>query len=374
VALVAGAALLSGGALAAPAAAEPAAITAKRAQIAQLQGELQRLDDQVATAAEAYNGARWRLGLVQRRIDQNQRVLTVATRNLRRSRAVLGGRLDALYRRPQPTLLQVMLSSGSLGATVDQIRLLDRVSRLDADAVGQIRGFRTQVITARRELVGDRRARRAEVALADRQRRRIEGLLAQRQQVLAGARSDLRRLVAEEQARQRRLAELARQRALAAQRAREAAERARRAAERQASAAAAASTPSSSGVAPIVATDALPSGAGNAAAAGIALQYQGVPYVWGGASPAGFDCSGLASYAYAKVGKSVPHYTGAIWAAFPKVPSGDLQAGDLVFFRGIGHMGIYIGGGSFVHAPRTGDVVKVQALSTRSDYTGAVRP
>ena len=89
------------------------------------------------------------------------------------------------------------------------------------------------------------------------------------------------------------------------------------------------------------------------------MQYLGVPYVWGGASPSGFDCSGLASYAYAQIGKSVPHYTGAIWAAFPQVPSGQLQPGDLVFFNGLGHMGIYIGGGQFVHAPHTGDVVKV---------------
>ena len=104
------------------------------------------------------------------------------------------------------------------------------------------------------------------------------------------------------------------------------------------------------------------------------MQYLGVPYVWGGASPSGFDCSGLASYAYAQIGKSVPHYTGAIWAAFPKVPSDQLEPGDLVFFNGLGHMGIYIGGGQYVHAPHTGDVVKVSSLGDRSDYVGAVRP
>ena len=104
------------------------------------------------------------------------------------------------------------------------------------------------------------------------------------------------------------------------------------------------------------------------------MQYLGVPYVWGGASPSGFDCSGLASYAYAQIGKSVPHYTVAIWNAFPKVPSDQLQPGDLVFYRGLGHMGIYIGGGQYVHAPQTGDVVKVTSMSERSDYVGAVRP
>ena len=100
----------------------------------------------------------------------------------------------------------------------------------------------------------------------------------------------------------------------------------------------------------------------------------GTPYRWGGASPGGFDCSGLASWAYAQIGKSVPHYTVAIYNAFPKVPSSQLQPGDLVFYRGLGHMGIYIGGGQYVHAPQTGDVVKVSSVGGRGDYVGAVRP
>ena len=70
----------------------------------------------------------------------------------------------------------------------------------------------------------------------------------------------------------------------------------------------------------------------------------------------------------------MPHYTVSIWNSFPKVPSGALEVGDLVFFRGLGHMGIYIGGGQYVNAPQTGDVVKVSSMSGRSDYVGAVRP
>lgn len=112
----------------------------------------------------------------------------------------------------------------------------------------------------------------------------------------------------------------------------------------------------------------------NAVAASIALRYLGVPYLWGGASPAGFDCSGLPAYAYAQVGIVVPHYTVAIWNAFPKVSNETLQVGDLVFFHDLGHMGLYLGGGRFVHAPHTGDVVKVSDLATYPGYVGAVRP
>lgn len=56
------------------------------------------------------------------------------------------------------------------------------------------------------------------------------------------------------------------------------------------------------------------------------------------------------------------------------MPASQLQVGDLVFYRGLGHMGIYIGGGQYVNAPQTGDVVKVSSMSARSDYVGAVRP
>ena len=97
-----------------------------------------------------------------------------------------------------------------------------------------------------------------------------------------------------------------------------------------------------------------------------------MPYVWGGGTPSGFDCSGLAQYAYAKVGVSMAHYTGSIYSAFPRV-TGPLQPGDMVFFSGLGHMGIYLGNGLMVHAPHTGDVVRVSPIAGRR-YVGAVRP
>jgi cell wall-associated NlpC family hydrolase len=111
----------------------------------------------------------------------------------------------------------------------------------------------------------------------------------------------------------------------------------------------------------------------NARAARIALRYLGTPYSYGGASPAGFDCSGLAMYAYGRVGVALAHNTNAIWGALPRVPRSRLRAGDMVFFNGLGHMGIYIGRGRFVHAPQSGRVVEVVKLSERDDYLGAVR-
>ena len=96
---------------------------------------------------------------------------------------------------------------------------------------------------------------------------------------------------------------------------------------------------------------------------GIAMRYLGVPYRWGGASPSGFDCSGFTMYVFAQIGVSLPHYTGSQWGMGTPVSRDQLEAGDLVFFNGLGHVGLYVGGGNFIHAPHTGDVVKISSMS-----------
>ena len=119
-----------------------------------------------------------------------------------------------------------------------------------------------------------------------------------------------------------------------------------------------------------------------ARAVAIAEQYLGVPYRWGGADPVtGFDCSGLAMYVYAQLGISLTHYTGSQFYEGAHIPPSQLQPGDLLFFepsaRGPQHEGIYIGGGEFIQAPHTGDVVKISSLAEPQytfGFVGAVRP
>ena len=350
---------------AAVATTEPAAIEAKRAEVARIQSELDAINTQVESAAEAYNGAQYKLGQVNDRIEENTALQKQTERDLVAQRKVLAERLRGLYATPD--------AEPRRGA--DHERQHHRGRRPDraprprrrAGRRGRIRAARAQGDA--RQAQGPARRGPPDGAGAGRREGPREGQgrgppgpapggARQREQRAEGPPEGRGGAPGRRGRRRRRPGPPARRR-----------DRRRRLhavhgrADRRAPAAAAV-TPSAP----------LPSGSGNAQAAAIALRYLGVPYVWGGSSPSGFDCSGLASYAYAQIGKSVPHYTGAIWSAFPQVPSGQLQPGDLVFFHGLGHVGIYLGGDQFVHAPHTGDVVKVSQLSTYSGYVGAVRP
>jgi cell wall-associated NlpC family hydrolase len=149
-----------------------------------------------------------------------------------------------------------------------------------------------------------------------------------------------------------------------------------------------------SGITPAKATSAgsapsVPAGGASAKALGAvkaALAVRGTPYSWGGGGPTGptygtaqgrnikgFDCSGLTLYAYAQVGIKLPHYTGDQVNAGVRVSKSNLRPGDLVFFYSdLHHMGMYIGNGQMIHAPETGDVVKISPIAGRP-FAAAVR-
>lgn len=353
---------------------EPAAIERQRAEVAAIQGELDRINGEVGAAAEAYNGAVYEFGQVRQRIADNNRELATTTRDLGRMREVLERRLVQMYTANDPSLAEILVTSGSITEIADRVDLVQRVGSHDASVVHGLRTSRARLAELRAQLVDDRARAAEQVQARAREKERIEGLLAERRAILDSASARLQNLLAAERERQRREAEAeaeaARQRAAALDAQQQANSRPQSSTPSEGSSSGSSEPSSSSEPAASV-----PSGDGNGRAADIAMQYLGVPYRWGGADPSGFDCSGLASYAYAQIGISVPHYTGAIYSQFSKVPAGSLQRGDMVFFRSdLGHMGIYIGGGQYVHAPQTGDVVKVSSLSGRSDYQGAVRP
>jgi cell wall-associated NlpC family hydrolase len=204
--------------------------------------------------------------------------------------------------------------------------------------------------------------------------------LAAQQQLLTKTKGELATLVVQERQRRRDAA------ARAAQQAQQAAA-ARPAPARQPPSSPTTSPPASGGggaaAAPKAAParpappaiDVPPTSPGAAIAVRAALSQVGVPYVFAAAQPGvGFDCSGLTMWAWAQAGVSLPHFAAAQYNSLPHVPADQLQPGDLVFFYSdLGHMGMYVGNGMFVHAPRTGDVVKVSPLSMKN-FAGAARP
>ena len=112
-------------------------------------------------------------------------------------------------------------------------------------------------------------------------------------------------------------------------------------------------------------------------AAQVAMKAVGVPYRWGGESPAnGFDCSGLVRWAYGRVGIELPHNSYALYAEGRRVAASRMEPGDVLFFEGLGHVGLYLGRGRMVHAPQTGrdvEVIRLDGSNYGSRLIGARR-
>jgi peptidoglycan DL-endopeptidase CwlO len=103
------------------------------------------------------------------------------------------------------------------------------------------------------------------------------------------------------------------------------------------------------------------------AVAQVAQQYQGVPYVYGGADPSGFDCSGFVQYVYAQFGVSLPHSSSA-QGNLPQISPDAAVPGDIIVFDGGSHVGIYLGGNMMIHAPYPGRTVSIQEIYTTNHY------
>jgi cell wall-associated NlpC family hydrolase len=374
---------ISGAAWTTPTIARADRIADARAQADREAARIRSEGERLEVVVERYNGARVRLATTMRTIRINEVRLASARRNLAAGRHALNVSLIDAYKNPMPDPLQTALSARNFGQVLEQFALLERTSSYNSTVLSEIRAYRAEVDSRQRVLNRERNARRDAVSELDSLKAQIQVSVRAAKQRYRGLRSEVRRLI-----------EAGRQAEIEASR--RAAERARRL---QAAAAAqpavvndiggvagdgatpARASGSTGGATPPRASDTgatvvlpAPSSLGTAAVS-YAVGQLGTPYVWGGAAPGGFDCSGLVMWAFAQAGRSgLPHYTGSLWTSGTRISSqADLAPGDLVFFHGLGHMGIYIGNDQYVHAPHTGDVVKISTLSTYGGYVGAVR-
>ena len=347
--------LLAGGAAADP------TLASKQAQASAVLAQIHQIDVEVERAAEAYNLANIKLDRIRQQQAVNGVRLTVARKSLTRANRLLEERLVAIYTAGNSsTAVDVLLGATSIEDLINRLDTVERVSDQDADVLRQVTSFRNQVRLRERKLKQANAAQRRIVAEKAAQRSAVQRKLQSRQALLASIQTEIKQIQARERARQAALERQARARLAASPPAAQAASVETLVASSD-SGASAAPPPSSHG----------------GGVVGIAMRYLGVPYVWGGASPSGFDCSGFVMYVYAQVGVSLPHNAAAQYGYGSPVSRSQLAAGDIVFFDGLGHNGLYIGGGQFIHAPHTGDVVKISNLGDSwyaSTYVGARRP
>jgi cell wall-associated NlpC family hydrolase len=317
-------------------------VASKRAEAQSVLNQIQQLDSSLERAVEAYDLANVKLARIKHDLTQNTSSLKVAKRSLKNSQRELSSRLVDLYTsQNQDSTLVVLLGSSSLDDLLNNMDAVDRVSQQDSIVLRQVITLRREVQQRQRELKRAHTEQVQVVAQRAAAKASIQSQLGQRQALLSSIKSEIVKLQAEEAA---RAAELQRQAEARLQQ-----------------------QSSSNTISQTVSISAPPTGAPppshTGGVVGIAMRYLGVPYVWGGASPSGFDCSGFVMYVYSQVGISLPHSSYAQYGYGSPVTRSQLEPGDLVFFDGLGHVGIYVGGGSFIHAPHTGDVVKISSLS-----------
>jgi cell wall-associated NlpC family hydrolase len=348
---------------AAPALAEPIStpeIEAERAHAQAVLDEIAAIDADLELAVDAYNGATYELGQIVAEIETNQRHLKIAKQSYRAAQRNLADRLVTLYQDGEQDIIEVILGAANLDDLLDRLDSAQRISSQDAQIIESVTRAKADIKRREKQLARARERQEDAVATRAAQRDAIETQLGERQDLYESIKDQIAGLEAEERERQRRAAAEAR----------------RREAEQRRLAEAAAAAGVDQAVVEQIAVS-VPVGIGTApasrlggAAVGVALRYLGVPYVWGGMSPSGFDCSGLVAYAYAQVGVSLPHHAATMFGYGVPVSYDQLQPGDLVFANGLGHMGMYIGSGQYVHAPHTGDVVRIASMSSRGDWVG----
>lgn len=306
----------------------------KQAQLQELKNQLALMDVQSEVAEQKYVQAHDQLKALRARVKTAQTDLAAAQLAYDLQTKVLGERATAIYKSGNFNGLDVLLGSKSVGDFVSRVKFLNTLGLADADSATSLKAQKDQMESQLVDLKNSEiQAASLDFELKAR-KREVELGISDRQATMAAAQKDLLAMLESE----------------AMNRAKD---------EQQL-------------------LDEILYGANKAGIIVVpgtpvetALAYHGIPYVWAGADPSGFDCSGLVLYVFDQHGVKLPHYSGSQFLMGEKIDRKDIQPNDVVFFGNpVHHVGIYIGGGYFLHAPQTGDFVKISKLSSRSDIAG----
>jgi cell wall-associated NlpC family hydrolase len=322
-------------AMSAPAASADT-LSQKRAQANAAERQLAAIQHEAENRIEAYDAVHQKFVNTRNAVRLNRQSLLVARANLKAAEARLTASLTETYKTGGEDAFSYLLAARSIGELVDQMQVMQRVNGINKTLLNQVTRYKSEVSNRQALLAKQLTTVRAQQAASADAKRRVLAALDRQKNYIHNLKASIQKIINDRQAAARRAAE----------------------------------TAAGAGLGNIPAP---PSSTLGGQAVAIAEQYLGVPYVWGGASPDGFDCSGLVMYVYAQLGVSLPHNAYEQYLALPHVPTSDLEPGDLVFFNGFGHVGIYIGGGMIIHAPHTGTVVQISSVSGEGGIAGAAR-
>jgi peptidoglycan DL-endopeptidase CwlO len=350
----------------APAAAAPTGdLDSLTAQAQRIEAQIQANNDRADVLDEQYLQAQSAAEAATQKIADAELGLARAERRADRLHAQLGARAARLYMGAGNTDL-FSLDASNVRELGSRSKYGEAAAETDNRILNDLKLVEEQLGIQRQELEKQRSAAQDRQRVADSARQAIEGATRQQEQLLASVKGSIRAKV-DEIARQRRAAE-------------EAAARAEFA--RRQAAARSVSVERTVSVGRTVSSVDIGIDPGNipapnpdaAKAVAYARAQLGKPYQYAGTGPDSFDCSGLTMMAWAQAGVSMSHNAEAQYNEFPHVPVDQLQPGDLVFFGSpIHHVGLYVGGGTMIDAPQTGEFVHYSSAG-RSDYAGAARP
>jgi peptidoglycan DL-endopeptidase CwlO len=301
--------------------------------------EVERLQQKMEDAVERYNYACAKLENTRAQIAENKEKLSEAEQELAANKARLNSRVRAMYVNQRSNFVEVVVNAGDFDSFLVGLDLVKRVGQKDAKLVREVKDAKAKLEQARASLQEQKSAQEAAKQEMASAKSSVEGELSNAKGQLANAEAEIRAAMS-----------------------------------RRASEASSSSSYTRAAYDP-TARRSRPPGAPNGGVVGVAYDQLGKPYVWGAAGPDSFDCSGLTMYCYrVGAGKSISHSSYAQAYCGVAVSVSELAPGDILGFRGWGHVGLYVGGGEFIHAPHSGDVVRVASLAARSNFCGAVRP